>query len=100
MAPVGDELDALAEGDIITDVLTLIGFNNDAGRVIIFAVMALLVLIGLVSLKVPMFMGALVMVVLATAFIFLGWLPVYAFVLIALASAALMFVSIKRSESM
>lgn len=99
VAPIGEDAELAAEGDIITNVLTMIGFNNDAGRVIIFALIALVVMVALAGLKMPMFVGALVVIVLATAFIFLGWLPTYAFILISMASVALMFISLKRGET-
>ena len=99
VTPIGEDAELAAEGDIITTVLTMIGFNNDAGRVIIFALVALVVMVALATLKMPMFVGALVVIVLATAFIFLGWLPTYAFILISMASVALMFISLKRGET-
>jgi hypothetical protein len=99
VAPIGEDAELAAEGDIITNVLTMIGFNNDAGRVIIFALIALVVMVALAGLKMPMFVGALVVIVIATGFIFLGWLPTYAFILISMASVALMFISLKRGET-
>jgi len=96
ITPVGDDLDAAVEGAIITDLLTMIGFNNDAGRVIAFTVIALIVMGAMVALKMPIFVGAFVMLVLSAVFILMGWLPVYATVLIGLGSLTLIFMSLQR----
>ena len=96
ITPVGDDLDTVAEGAIITDLLTMIGFNNDAGRVIAFTVIALIVMGAMVALKMPIFVGAFVMLVLSTVFILIGWLPIYATVLIGLGSLTLIFMSLQR----
>jgi len=99
MVPItstGDDSDIMGEGSIITDLLTMIGFNNEVGRVIAFTVIALIVMGIMVVLKMPIFVGAFVMLVLSTVFILIGWLPIYATVLIGLGSLTLIFMSLQR----
>jgi len=95
---VGADEDNLEEGIIITNLLTMIGFNNDAGRTIVFTMIMLTLSVALVSIKVPLFVIALASVVVTVAFIFLGWLPTYAAIIMIITSFALMVISVTRSE--
>jgi len=83
------------EGSIITDALTLIGFNNTEGRLIIYVVTTLLMIMILVLMRLPMFLISIVVLVLTALFILIGWLPAYATILFGGTALVLMFISMK-----
>jgi uncharacterized repeat protein (TIGR02543 family) len=83
------------EGSIIADALTLIGFNNTEGRLIVYVVTTLLMIMILVLMGLPMFLISIVVLVLTAFFILIGWLPAYATILFGGTALVLMFISMK-----
>jgi hypothetical protein len=97
--PIGETDIGVDEGSVITAILTMIGFNNDAGRTIVFTILMLTLSVVLVAIKIPLFATALVAVIATIAFIMLGWLPVYAAIIMVITSLALMVLSLTRGEA-
>ncbi|MEM0173624.1 MAG: hypothetical protein QXI16_03860, partial [Sulfolobaceae archaeon] len=63
-------------------ILTVTGFNNPLGKLIIYTVV-MLVTVGLMLwIKLELFIIMLVEVVIFAFFIFLGWIPIYMIIIL------------------
>jgi len=63
-------------------LLTALGLYNDAGFMIIFLVLSLVIIFGLLALKINGIVIVICHAMLTSLFIFLGWLPLFAIILI------------------
>lgn len=81
---------------IITDVLTLLGMNNEAGKIIMYFILILLLTAGLALIKLSALVIVMINLVVSSFFIFMGWLPMYAIIVIILTMLILLVFTFKK----
>ena len=65
-----------------TNILTIIGFNNTTGKLIIFILTIVVITVLSLWLKLEAFIIMIVDTLVFSLFIFLGWLPLYAIIIL------------------
>ncbi len=81
---------------IITDVLTLLGMNNEAGKIIMYFILIVLLTAGLVLLRLSVLIVVMINLIVSAFFIFMGWLPMYAIIVIILTMLILLIFAFKK----
>lgn len=84
--------------DKLDAVLTLIGFNNVVGKLIIYFAISLLTAGLLVAIKLKLFIIFLVESLVLGIFIFLGWLPIHVIIILGLILLAGILLSIFKGR--
>ena len=82
--------------DGLTGIFASIGWDNDAGYFIVFTVLVFLVVVGMALFHLPTFVILIVAAALAFLFFFLGWIPLFAFIIVLLIIAVGLVFSLTR----
>ena len=67
------------------NILTVIGFNNSAGKMLVFMIVAILLIVFFAVFKLPLIMHFVALTAETILFIVIGWLPLHVAIIIILA---------------
>jgi len=93
--PIGTDIEGYTPPDGITNVLNLIGFNSEAGKIIIYVAVTLILMALFVAINLPLFAVSAMVLIMTAFFILIGWLVPYAAILFGGTALILMFISFK-----